>query len=176
MAFTNYIDDDSRVEQIFFHRPDIYQPFAKVNDVVMRGSSDLTIKERELIGAFSSALGNCSYCAGIHTGTARLFGVEEGLLGHLVEDFETAPLDDTLRPLLAFIRKLCLTGHKMARSDADAVYAAGWSEDALHDAITVSAIFAFMNRLVQGHGIAADETQLRARGQRHFRDGYISEF
>lgn len=172
MAFTSYITDDSRVEQIFFHRPDIYRPFAQANDIVMRGPSDLSVRERELIGAYSSALGGCGYCAGIHAETARLFGVEPELLEHMIDDFETAPLDGKQRAMLAFIRKLVLTPHRMIQADADAVYDAGWSEDALHDAIAVSALFAFMNRLVMGHGISADESQFQKRGRRHFETGY----
>jgi len=173
MAFTSYITDDARVEQIFFHRPDIYRPFAQANAVIMRGPSDLAVSERELIGAFTSALGNCRFCAGIHTETARLFGVDAGLLEQMVEDFDAAPLDPKSRALLAFIRKLVLTPAQMVKADADAVFAAGWSEDALHDAVAVSALFAFMNRLVMGHGITADESQFQARGRRHFESGYL---
>ena len=150
MAFTSYIDDAGRVDQIFRHRPDIYRPFAEANARLMRGPSELTEAERELIGAYSSALGGCDYCAGAHGATARLFGVEEGLLEAMVADLSAAPLDEKSRALMVFIRKLCLNGPQMVQADAGAVFAAGWSEEALHDAIAVSAFFAFMNRLVQG--------------------------
>jgi len=38
--------------------------------------------------------------------------------------------------------------------DAQAVFAAGWDEQALYDAICVCALFNFMNRLVEGMGVA----------------------
>ncbi len=40
----------------------------------------------------------------------------------------------------------------MTQEDADAVFAAGWDEQALHDAIVVTARAGFMQRLVEGHG------------------------
>ena len=43
----------------------------------------------------------------------------------------------------------------MSQEDADQVYAAGWDERALHDAIEVCALFNFMNRFVEGHGLIA---------------------
>ena len=176
MAFTSYIDDPGRVDQIFRHHPDIYRPFAEANARLMRGPSDLTEAERELIGAYSSALGDCDYCAGAHWETARLFGVEEGVLEAMVADLDASPLNDKSRALMAFIRKLCLDGPRMIQADADAVYAAGWSEEALHDAIAVSSFFAFMNRLVQGHGFRADASQFGARGRMHFERGYLTDF
>jgi alkylhydroperoxidase family enzyme len=65
---------------------------------------------------------------------------------------------------------LALTGlsgtpHAMSQSDADAVYAAGWSERALHDAILVTSRFNYMNRLTLGHGLdpQAEDAEDRAR-------------
>lgn len=57
-----------------------------------------------------------------------------------------------LKPLLAFVRKLTLTPGDMAEADADAVFAAGWDEKALHDAIAITARMCFMQRLVEGFG------------------------
>jgi len=47
----------------------------------------------------------------------------------------------------------------MTEADAAPVYAAGWDERALYDAIVVCALFNFMNRLVDGCGIVADEAK-----------------
>jgi hypothetical protein len=60
----------------------------------------------------------------------------------------------------------------MVPNDAKAVFDAGWDERALHDAISVAALFNFMNRYVEGHGLALDETDLVACGEGLMRDGY----
>lgn len=56
----------------------------------------------------------------------------------------------------------------MTEADANRVYAAGWDEQALFDAVSVCALFNFMNRIVEGSGIKAnpleaDRAELDAR-------------
>ena len=53
----------------------------------------------------------------------------------------------------------------MSQEDADQVYAAGWDERALHDAIEVCALFNFMNRFVEGHGLIAKPDQFKMEGK-----------
>ena len=57
-----------------------------------------------------------------------------------------------LLPILAYVRKLTLTPSRMVDADAAAVFDAGWSEEALFHAISVCALFSFMNRIVRGSG------------------------
>ncbi len=108
----------------------------------------------------------------MHTQTAVALGVEPGLLEELVADPASARIDDRLRPLLAYVRKLTLTPAKMVQADADAVFAAGWDERALHDAVSVCALFNFMNRLVDGLGIEAAEAYASFAAQRLAQGGY----
>ena len=84
---------------------------------------------------------------------AEHFGVDAGLLEALMADVDAAPVDEKMRPLLRYVGKLTTTPAKLTQADADAVFAAGWSESEFHIAILVSARFNFINRLVQGHGI-----------------------
>ncbi|MEO1102302.1 MAG: carboxymuconolactone decarboxylase family protein, partial [Pseudomonadota bacterium] len=132
-------------------------------------------RQRELIGAPASTLTGCEYCAGAHAETARLLGVAAGVLEALVEDVGPAPVDDKLRPLLAYLLELTVTPVRMVQADADAGFAAGWDEDRLHDAIAVVALFTFMNSLLLGHGVMADETQFAPRGRRDFKEGYLRQ-
>jgi len=67
------------------------------------------------------------------------------LFEKLIEDIDTAPVDDKLKPVLHYVRKLTLTPARMVQADAD--------EHALHDAVAVYATINFMNRLVLGHGV-----------------------
>ena len=72
------------------------------------------------------------------------------------ENISTSGLDENMQPLYAFIAKLTLHPAEMTQADADLVFAAGWDERALHDAIEVCALFNFMNRYAEGHGLIAD--------------------
>ena len=61
-------------------------------------------------------------------------------------------------------------------TQADAVFAAGWDEAALHSAIAVCCVFNFMNRLVDGHGIEADRASFTERGRKHVEMGYLAQY
>jgi len=52
------------------------------------------------------------------------------------------------------------------------VLAAGWEEQALHDAVAVCGLFNMMNRLVEGLGISAGEDYFRMAAQRLAGAGY----
>ena len=80
--------------------------------------------------------------------------------------------------MLAYVAKLTRDPTSLRRADAEAVYAAGWSERALYDAVQVCALFNFMNRIVEGTGVAAypldpdsaTEADLAARRARSYAD------
>jgi hypothetical protein len=59
--------------------------------------------------------------------------------------------------VLRYVKKLTLTPSRMTRADADAVFAAGWDERALGDAVAICALFNFYNRIVEGHGVRGSE-------------------
>jgi uncharacterized peroxidase-related enzyme len=176
MPFFPSMPEDATTKEIFAGHPEIYSHLTRASEAILRGPSPLTPGERELIGAYVSALNACQYCYGGHRAAAELFGIATHKIDGLIANLGTAPIEDKLRPIFAFVNKLTLTPARMTQADADAVFAAGWDEAALHSAIAVCAHFNFMNRLVDGHGIEADSARFVARGQRHFEMGYVAQY
>ena len=128
-------------------------PLAQYQNNVMRGDSPLSIAERELIAAYVSGLNACDFCHGAHKVHAKAFGIEINVIDALMDDVETANVDDALKPLLRYAGKLTTTPSRMTEADAQTVYDAGWSEEALFDAIQVCGLFNLMNRVLEGTGI-----------------------
>jgi alkylhydroperoxidase family enzyme len=64
----------------------------------------------------------------------------------------TAPIDEGLRATLLFLERLTLAPAELTHADAEAVYAAGVSRDALVDAIHVAALFNMIVRLADSLG------------------------
>lgn len=156
--------------EVFKAYPVAARPLIAYHEAVMRGPSPLTVSDRELIAAYVSSLNACNYCHGIHAATAAAFGVDAAMLDALVATPESASVDPRLKPVLAYVRKVTLTPSRMVRADAEAVYAAGWPEAALHDAVAVCALFNLMNRYVDGLGVSADEIYT-ARSAARLHDG-----
>lgn len=137
------------------------------HDVLLRGPSALTIGERELIAAYVSALNACKYCLGAHTVIAEVHGIPEAELAALIATPEPAQVNARLGPILAYVRKLTEAPSSIRDADAAAVFAAGWTEEALFHAISVCALFNFMNRIVEGCGVVTDPTVVAAQRERY---------
>src|SRR5262249_51830990 len=90
----------------------------------------------------------------------------------LLADPGSAPVDARLRPVLSFVHKLTLSPSRMTAADAEAVFAGGWGDCALHDAAAICGLFHLMNRLVNGLGIEADTAHKQFVAQRLATTGY----
>ncbi len=150
------IEGEPALDKVFRRFPHSVMPLLEYHDRVLRDPSPLTVAERELIAAYVSGTNACTYCHGAHTVAAEAFGIDPVLFEGLMDDLSGSAVDEKLKPILAYVGKLTLTPAKMTQADADAVYAAGWEEQALFDAICVCALFNFMNRIVEGSGIKAN--------------------
>lgn len=71
----------------------------------------------------------------------------------MLRDFRTAPIGDREKALVAFIEKMNRDSSRLEKEDVDAARAAGWSDEALYDAISVCALFNFYNKWVDAAGV-----------------------
>jgi uncharacterized peroxidase-related enzyme len=131
------------------------------HDVKLRGDSPLSVAERELIAAYVSGLNACRFCFGAHSAIAEIHGMDPAVFEKLVENPSEAGVGPKLLPILAYVKKLTEAPSKLVDRDAETVFAAGWSEEALFDAIVVCALFNFMNRIVEGCGVAPAPDMMR---------------
>ena len=127
---------------------------------LLRGPSPLSAAQRELIGAYTSGVNDFDYCFRSHQATAANFGIEESLLDAMVDDLDSAPIEEKMKPLLRYARKLTKAPAKMTEADAAAAYDAGWNDEALFHATAVCAYFNFANRLADGSGLDASDQKL----------------
>lgn len=168
MPFMKSLPDDAHAPHIFARYPHIYKLYSMSSRGIMRGPSPLSFAQRELLGAFVSALNGCNYCAGAHANTARMFGVDEGLLLELLDNVDSASIEPKLMPIFRFIRKLVETPTRIVQKDADNIFDAGWNDDALHSAVAVCSTFSFMNSLILGLGINASRSDYEDLGRARF--------
>ena len=92
----------------------------------------------------------------------------------MLEDYRTAPIDGKEKALFAFIEKMNAQSNRIRREDVDRVKAAGWSEEAIYDAITVCALFKFYNAWIDAtgvHDMPADAYAMS--GKRLAAQGYV---
>ena len=119
MVFVKSIPEaDESVTAVMKRYPDQAIPLTQLTEIIMRsGDCGFSPEERELIAAFASGINNCTYCLNTHKATAEAFGVEQGLLAALLEDLESSPVDDKLKPVLRYVKKLTETPSRMVQAD-----------------------------------------------------------
>lgn len=172
MPFMPSLPDDAGVRHILTLHTAAGRSLIDFHSAVLRTDTQLTAKDKELIAAYVSGLNACQYCFGVHKETAKAYGVEESLIVALLDDIDSAPVDAKLKPILAYAKVLTLTPAKAMQRHVDAVFAAGWTERDLHDAILTVCLFNFMNRLLEGHGVKGTRDLYEARGQALQETGY----
>jgi alkylhydroperoxidase family enzyme len=94
----------------------------------------------------------------------------------VVRDFRSAPISDAEKALFAFIEKVNARAHEIRLADVEEVQSAGWSDEAIYDAITVCSLFNFYNRWNDANG-THDMTleDYEEQGRRMAKHGYIME-
>jgi alkylhydroperoxidase family enzyme len=83
---------------------------------------------------------------------------------------------EDLRALFVFVEKVNRAAHEIRQEDVDAAKAAGWSDEALYDAIQVCALFNFYNRWADANGVKGLTPEgYAAVGKRLATQGYVVE-
>ena len=72
----------------------------------------------------------------------------------VLEDYRTAPISEKERVLFGFVAQICVDSTSVRKEDVQCVVAAGWSEEAVYDAITVCALFQFYNTWIDATGVS----------------------
>ena len=158
--------------QMMMVTPDRSKIMLDYTRAVMRGDSAFTPATREMMFAYGSRLNACNYCYGSHEAGAIELGIDEALFIELQEDIETSSLDPKLKPVFRLVKKLTETPSRIVQDDIDGCLEAGWDERAIVDVVTVCALHNFMNRLVDGTGVAMSTDDLKVMGSRIAQGGY----
>ena len=166
MAFVASVPvEEEAVGTVMRRYPEQAVPLMEMTEIVMRtGTCAFTHEERELIAAFASGTNACTFCYNTHKATAEAFGVDESLLEALLNDIDSSPVDDRMKPVLHYAKKLTQTPSKMTQADADAIFTAGWDEDCFHYTVMITAPFNMYNRIMDGYGVRNTSDFRQERG------------
>ena len=92
----------------------------------------------------------------------------------VLDDYRTAPISEKEKALFEFLERMNRESSTLQREDIQAVVAAGWTEEAVYDAITVCALFNFYNKWIDATGVGDMPAAAYAMsGQRLATLGYV---
>jgi uncharacterized peroxidase-related enzyme len=174
MAHFESMPKHARMRDLLMRFPEKGAVLMSLAERFLRGTSELSDAQKEILFAYGSALNACDFCHISHKYTASELGVDEAAFDQLLVDIDGAPIEAKMKPLLRYVQKLTRTPSRMTAADAAAVRAAGWSEDALFDAICICGFNNLMNRVVDAVGIEGTEEEHRESGRRLASIGYAA--
>jgi Uncharacterized conserved protein len=157
------------------YRPETAEPLNQLANILLRGPHTLPPGERELIGAFVSSLNDCYYCQTIHGAVAAHHcGGDENLVAETKRDFESAPISEKLKALLAIAARVQQGGKQVTSDVIERARNAGATDLEIHDTVLIAAAFCMFNRYVDGLATWApqDPNFYRERGEHLARHGY----
>jgi uncharacterized peroxidase-related enzyme len=137
------LPDAARVA--FYHKNFFGTPMGAWTQAAMRGPSDWSVGERELMAAMVAKWNACDFCIGAHGAVAAKV-LQRPAVDAALADFRAAPISERLKETLAFLQTMTLRPMQLTVEDARAVLRSGVSRQALTDAIAVAAIFNIVTR------------------------------
>ncbi len=138
--------------KLVFYRPDFYGTRAKAfTHAAMRGPSEWSVADRELMAAYVSKVNDSAFCIGAHSATAGRAYADEAKVRAVLDDPDSASIDAGLRATLLLLGKLTRDGEVDA-DDVRKVLSAGVSPQQVEDALAVCAAFNTTNRLADAFG------------------------
>ena len=162
------------VVKLISYRPDFYgKPMSRVTQEAMRGASEWSVGDRELMAAFVARTNQCEFCIKAHSAVAqRAYGNAKSVAAAL-SDLDTADLAEPLRATLRMLGKLT-RAQTVSADDMRAVLVAGASRQQIEDALAVCFSFNVIGHLADAFSFAipgpeafeAGAKYLLARGYR----------
>ena len=141
--------------KLAFYRPSFYRGGGLTQEA-MRGRSEWSVADRELMAAYVSKVNETQFCIAAHTATSSLAYNDGAKVSAALADLETAPLSEPLRATLRMLGKLT-RGNSVDADDMRGVLAAGASEQQSKDAIAVAFAFNVTDRLADVFDFAVDD-------------------
>ncbi|MBI2774869.1 peroxidase-related enzyme [Candidatus Dependentiae bacterium] len=132
--------------------PQTAKPLSMLAEVLLRGESTLSAGERELIASYVSSLNTCNFCCNSHSAAAAHL-LDNGALTTVQavkDDFQTAPISEKLKTLLAIAQQVQKNGKLVTAEHISRARQAGATDKEIHDTVLIAAAFCMYNRYVDG--------------------------
>ena len=95
------------------------------------------------------------------------------MVASVLKDYRSASLSEAEKALFKFLEKVNRESNRIRFQDVEEVRRAGWSDEAIYDAISVCALFNFYNRWCDATGVQdMPAAGYHATGHRLATEGY----
>jgi uncharacterized peroxidase-related enzyme len=163
----------------FSFRPESAKPLRELAHVLLHTSSNagFSSADRELIASFVSSRNTCYFCQTSHGAAAtHLYGGDADIVDAVCGDYNSAPVSNKLKALLAIAEQIQIDGKRVTKSLVEKAKAEGATDLDVHDTVLIAAAFCMYNRYVDGLATwqPQDAEMYSEMGKRMAAEGYCS--
>jgi len=150
------LPDAARVA--FYHKKFLGGPLGAWTQASMRGPSEWSVGERELMAALVAKWNSNQFCIGAH-GAVAARALNRQLVDTVLDDYQAAAISEQLKATLAFLEIMTLRPDELRAEHARGAYRAGVSGGALDDAIAVATLFNIVTRYADALAFAMPSSE-----------------
>ena len=151
--------------KLAFYRKDFYGAGPLTNEA-MRGPSQWSVGDRELMAAFVADANRCPFCVAAHSATSGQWYGDHAKVAATLADLDSAPIEEPLRATLRMLGKLARE-HSVDAEDMRAVLETGVTPAQIEDALAVSLAFNITARLANAFDFDLASPDAMAAGAKH---------
>jgi uncharacterized peroxidase-related enzyme len=157
----------------FSSSPELLRQVMEMSSTLLFSDGLLGRRHKEMIATYVSALNSCPYCADSHGFFLGVHGGDQATVTALIEgSLHPASLNPADKALLNFARKVNAESCKVDPQDVRDLRKVGWSDGQIAEAVHITSIFAFFNRVANAFGLASQGLLDSARMASH---GHLRE-
>ncbi len=157
-------------------RPAIAPALTALTETLLCSDEGLSRGERELIGAYVSALNDCFICRHVHGAVAQChLGVDDAFMEKVRTDLQHADLSEKMKSLLAIAESTQRGGTFVSSEQVEWARKMGATDLEIHDTVLIAGLFCLFNRYIDGLGVTSDDTPetFRKRAEGIAEKGYL---
>jgi uncharacterized peroxidase-related enzyme len=140
-------------------RPAIAPSLSALTNTLLRSNEGLSMGERELIGAFVSALNDCLICRNIHGAVAQChLGSDDEFIQEVMTDFRQTALPEKMKALLSIAASAQRGGKFVTAEQVETARNLGATDLEIHDTVLITGLFCLFNRYIDGLGVVLSDT------------------
>jgi uncharacterized peroxidase-related enzyme len=138
----------------FSHRPDFLKHVMDFSWELHFSDGHLTERVKEMIATLVSGQNRCGYCMHSHAYFLHEHGAADEVVSAIGRgQLDEAAVTDAERALLRFAKKITQESSRMTPEDIQELRDAGWAEPQIAEAVYITALFGFFNRVANTFGL-----------------------
>jgi uncharacterized peroxidase-related enzyme len=141
--------------QCFGTDPTFVRQMVDISSTLLFADGYLSRQQKEMIATYISKLNDCPYCLDSHGFFLLAQGAPEDVAnGVMAGQIEDAAIPEAERELLLYLGKVNGESFRTTKEDVQRLRDLGWQEEAIAEAVHVTAMMGLCNRVANAFGLA----------------------